>query len=162
MDSVFHAQSHRYDDDDDDDDNIMIMMMMTTTMIEDGVAYNAKPTLLCTKNEIYFLKLLRCCVILSNSWQPLNLDIQRYWVNKANLRNLVAATGLVILLKLDSNLLFFGPYGIETRWMNKRHGNLGSSAAILTNEMSNKHLTKWMSGVSFMKVRWEEHGKLDQ
>ena len=29
------------------------------------------------------------------------------WYNKANLRDLIAATGLVILLKLDSNRRFF-------------------------------------------------------
>ena len=29
--------------------------------------------------------------------------------NKANLRDLIAATGLVILLKLDSNHRFFSP-----------------------------------------------------
>ena len=34
----------------------------------------------------------------------------KYWVwNKANLRDLIAATGLMILLKLDSNHRFFSP-----------------------------------------------------
>ena len=33
--------------------------------------------------------------------------------NKANLRDLTAATGLVILLKLDSNRRFFGPFDLE-------------------------------------------------
>ena len=37
--------------------------------------------------------------------------------NKANLRDLIAATGLVILLKLDSNLPFFGPCDLEIWWM---------------------------------------------
>ena len=33
--------------------------------------------------------------------------------NKANLRDLIAATGLVILLKLDSNRLFFSLCDLE-------------------------------------------------
>ena len=37
--------------------------------------------------------------------------------NKANLRDLIAATGLVILLKLDSNRPFFGPCDLEIWWM---------------------------------------------
>ena len=44
---------------------------------------------------------------------------------KANLGDLIAATGLVILLKLDSNCQFFSPCDIEVRWMilenNKGH-----------------------------------------
>ena len=37
--------------------------------------------------------------------------------HKANLRDLIAATGLVILLKLDSNRRFFSPCDLEIRWM---------------------------------------------
>ena len=37
--------------------------------------------------------------------------------NKANLRDLLAATGLVILLKLDSNRWFFSPCDLEIWWM---------------------------------------------
>ena len=33
--------------------------------------------------------------------------------NKANLRDLIAATVLVILLKLDSNRRFFSPWDLE-------------------------------------------------
>ena len=36
-----------------------------------------------------------------------------FWKNKANLRDLIAATGLVILLKLDSNHRFFSPCDLE-------------------------------------------------
>ena len=35
------------------------------------------------------------------------------FANKANLRDLIAATGLVILLKLDSNSRFFSPCDLE-------------------------------------------------
>ena len=44
--------------------------------------------------------------------------------NKANLRDLIAATGLVILLKLDSNRLFFSPCDLEIRWMTQNKANL--------------------------------------
>ena len=39
------------------------------------------------------------------------------FMNKANLRDLIAATGLVILLKLDSNRRFFSPCDLEIWWM---------------------------------------------
>ena len=41
------------------------------------------------------------------------------WIenNKANLRDLIAATGLVILLKLDSNWRFFSLCDFEIWWM---------------------------------------------
>ena len=42
-------------------------------------------------------------------------------VNKANLRDLIAATGLVILLKLDSNRLFFSRCDLEIWWMTKKN-----------------------------------------
>ena len=41
--------------------------------------------------------------------------------NKANLRDLIAATGLVILLKLDSNRRFFSPCDIEIWWMTTKN-----------------------------------------
>ena len=37
--------------------------------------------------------------------------------NKANLRDLIDATGLVILLKLDSNRRFFSPCDLDIWWM---------------------------------------------
>ena len=37
--------------------------------------------------------------------------------NKANLRDLIAATGLVILLKFDPNHRFFSPFDLEIWWM---------------------------------------------
>ena len=37
--------------------------------------------------------------------------------NKENLRDLIAVTGLVILLKLDSNLWIFSPCDLEIWWM---------------------------------------------
>ena len=42
-------------------------------------------------------------------------------INKANLRDLIAATGLVILLKLDSNCQFFSPCDLEIWWMTMKN-----------------------------------------
>ena len=41
--------------------------------------------------------------------------------NKSNLRDLIAATGLVILLKLNSNRQFFSPCEIEIWWMTSKN-----------------------------------------
>ena len=41
--------------------------------------------------------------------------------NKANLRDLIAATGLVILLKLDLNRWFFCPCDLEIWWMTPKN-----------------------------------------
>ena len=42
-------------------------------------------------------------------------------INKANLRDLIAATGLVILLKLDSNHRLFSPCEPEIWWMTPKN-----------------------------------------
>ena len=43
------------------------------------------------------------------------------WVELSwNLRDLIASTGLVILLKLDSNHRFFSPWDPEIWWMTKK------------------------------------------
>ena len=45
-------------------------------------------------------------------------DLEIWWMasNKANLRDLIAATGLVILLKLDSNHWFFSHVTLKFDW----------------------------------------------
>ena len=50
-----------------------------------------------------------------------NYDTRQAMNNKANLRDLIAATGLVILLKLDSNHRFFSPCNLETWWMTPKN-----------------------------------------
>ena len=42
-------------------------------------------------------------------------------LNKANLRDLIAATGLVILLKLDLNRRFFSPCDLEIWWITPKN-----------------------------------------
>ena len=68
---------------------------------------------------------MRCCRLVG--WKaPTNFELGKdqcnlYWTlhseNKANLRDLIAATGLVILLKLDSNHQLFSPCDLEIWWM---------------------------------------------
>ena len=41
--------------------------------------------------------------------------------NKANLKDLIAKTGLVILFKLDSNHLFFILYDLAIRWTTSKN-----------------------------------------
>ena len=56
----------------------------------------------------------------ANKWWHYNVTISLIsWAhtNKANLRDLIAATSLVILLKLDSNRRFFSPCDLEIWWM---------------------------------------------
>ena len=52
-------------------------------------------------------------------WNKYNHIHLRIWAktNKANLRDLIAATGLVILLKFDPNHRFFSPCHLEIWWM---------------------------------------------
>ena len=56
--------------------------------------------------------------------KPVYPPFQLHWsvgYNKANLRDLIAVTGLVISLKLDSNNSFFSLYDLEIRWMNLKN-----------------------------------------
>ena len=53
----------------------------------------------------------------SSIFHPCDLEIWWMTPNKANLRDLIAATGLVILLKLGSNGRFFSPCDLEISWM---------------------------------------------
>ena len=63
----------------------------------------------CFKKILYFF--------LSEHIQGQNL----FWRNKANLRDLIAATGLVILLKFDPNHRFFSPCDLEIWWMTSKN-----------------------------------------
>ena len=48
-------------------------------------------------------------------------SVTKSFINKANLRDLIAATGLVILLKLDLNRRFFSPCDLEIWWMTPKN-----------------------------------------
>ena len=60
-------------------------------------------------------------VKIGNLFVPCDLEIWKMTLNKANLRDLIAATGLVILLKLDSNRRFFSPCDLEIWWMTQKN-----------------------------------------
>ena len=53
--------------------------------------------------------------ILTRRWKT------RIWKNKANLRDLIAATGLVILLQFDPNHRFFSPCDLEIWCMTSKN-----------------------------------------
>ena len=53
--------------------------------------------------------------------EPRDLEIWRMTLNKTNQRDLIAATGLVILLKLDLNRRFFSPCDLEIWWMSPKN-----------------------------------------
>ena len=55
-------------------------------------------------------------LLLSRGWIKM-FDI----LNKANLRDLIAATALAILLKLDSNRRFLSPCDVEIWWMTPKN-----------------------------------------
>ena len=50
-----------------------------------------------------------------------NVRKWNYILNKANLRDLIATTGEVILLKLDSNRRFFSQHDLEIWWMTSKN-----------------------------------------
>ena len=61
------------------------------------------------QNGLHFpYNIFKCTFLNENVWIS---------INKANLRDLIAATGLVILLKLDLNRRFFSPCHLEIWWM---------------------------------------------
>ena len=67
----------------------------------------------------------RCCLNRSFGASRLvlttRLEQRHISPNKANLRDLIAATGLVILLKLDLNRRFFSPCDLEIWWMTQKN-----------------------------------------
>ena len=70
--------------------------------------------------------------------------------NKANLRDLIAATGLVILLKLDSNCRFFSPCDLEIWWMTLK--NNGAPFLYYIKLYASFQIHRWIpSGVTVRK-----------
>ena len=74
----------------------------------------------CTDEQwrVSLLKYSQCKEFFFNLMHPKNTCI--YIHNKANLRDLIAVTALVILLKLDSNHRFFSPCELEIWWMTSK------------------------------------------
>ena len=78
-------------------------------------------------------------------WQGTQICDTVWHYNKSNLRDLIAATGLVILLKFDPNHRFFSPCDLEIWWM-----TLGNNRAPLL------YYTKLCA--SFQIHRWIQIG----
>ena len=65
----------------------------------------------------YQIACIRFVTECTNAYSVYLTTICHTHVNKANLRDLIAATGLVILLKFDPNHRFFVPCDLEIWWM---------------------------------------------
>ena len=63
-----------------------------------------------------------CKIVLRCSLKLQPAMLRSVWIkNKTNLRDMIAATGLVILLKLDSNRRFFSPCDLEIWRMTQKN-----------------------------------------
>ena len=72
------------------------------------------------------------------------------WSNKANLRDLMAATGLAILLKLHSNRRFFSPCDLEICSMTSK--NIKAPLLCYTNLCASFQIHRWVqTGVTVRK-----------
>ena len=72
----------------------------------------------CATSAFWVFLACRAVAVRTPPWCDRGLsDTGVYRTNEANLRDWIAATGLVILLKLGSNLRFFSPCDLEIWWM---------------------------------------------
>ena len=67
--------------------------------------------------DIFDKKMLQNIQLFKVNFNRKTLRTHCLYLNKANLRDLIAATGLVVLLKLDLNRNFFSPCDLEIWWM---------------------------------------------
>ena len=65
--------------------------------------------------------ILKCCHLINKQIRKISVCDIATFLNKANLRDLIAATGLVIFLKLDSNRRFFSPCDLDIWWMTPKN-----------------------------------------
>ena len=71
--------------------------------------------------------------------------------NKANLKDLIASTGLVILFKLDSNHWFFSLFDLEIRWMTSTNNRAPPLGQMKLCALFQSH--QWIkTGVSILKI----------
>ena len=85
-----------------------VIMMLQQTMLEQGsmITLNDRQGMLIHEGQFQLTTLFQYCSCFSN---------------KANLRDLIAATGLVILLKFDPNHRFFSPCDLEIWCMTSKN-----------------------------------------
>ena len=75
----------------------------------------------CQSSWFYHHILWQFATFWSNTITVLVNKLSKTKKNKANLRDLIAATGLVILLKLDSNHRFFSLCDLDIWWMTSKN-----------------------------------------
>ena len=84
-----------------------------------SIANSLELRLSCTKPSIWSCSDKSVILVMLSSYisdRDINLG-QGYFIWQGNLRDFIAVTGLVILLKLDSNRQFFSPCQLEIWWM---------------------------------------------
>ena len=73
-----------------------------------------------------FILIRKCRYYINGIWQyNMFSNNKLFQSNKTHLRDLIDADGLVILLKLDSNLRFYGPYDLEI-WLMTSENNMAT------------------------------------
>ena len=78
---------------------------------------------------VYYQAMLHCNIVKINWITIIQTELTLFqdsnglFHNKANLRDLIAATGLVILLKLDSNCRFFSPCDLKIWWTTPKNNS---------------------------------------
>ena len=87
---------------------LMFPLLMLAPVVEQSVGLPV----------IWATRLVWCHCNMQNSFHVTATSLDN---NKANLRDLIAATGLVFLLKLDLNPRFFSPCDLEIWWMTPKN-----------------------------------------
>ena len=80
--------------------------------------------------------------------------------NKANLRDLIAATSLVILLKLDSNHRLISPRDLAIWWMTSENNILHQDLCIISNPLVNSNWSNSLETFNWGK-NWRFFGPHD-
>ena len=84
--------------------------------------YSFRKVYIRTSKKSYLSNITGHVAKMKDLWQ--DCLVRKTWLpicNKANLRDLIAATSLIILLKLDSNRRFFSPFDLEIWWMTSKN-----------------------------------------
>ena len=91
-------------------------------MVRDTPSYGSDHLCLIWKESIHNCRCYRADTACgTDGWMDGQTEIWWMTLNKANLRDLIAAISLVILLKLDLNHRFFSPCDLEIWWMTKKN-----------------------------------------
>ena len=111
------------------------------------------------------VQIITCCLYGSKplsepslAWTQDQVTISNFknFGNKANLRDLIAATGLVILLKLDSNHRFFSPCDLEIWWSTSKNSRalVNSNRSHSPETLNSSRIWHFLSHVTLKFDRW--------